>query len=224
MSITNPIPLLPLLTSTAFLQFATGETFFFSLFLRPSHSAQSATLLPSYLSAFSRPAILIIASILGIQLLASLAAIALSEQTFWYWAGFALTLAHFPFAPFAAPAAGGHRQDGKGEGEGRRGEGEDGAVFESARREDVDGEFGGMGVFWDCGGTTDDVMWFLLTGCSWCWTGWGGRMCESNVCVSKHRKSRLLSQDLKQWDLSLGKYGTANRSDIILGGIFVVGV
>jgi hypothetical protein len=27
----------------------------------------------------------------------------LSEQTFWYGAGFALTLAHFPFAPFAAP-------------------------------------------------------------------------------------------------------------------------
>ena len=103
MSITNLIPLLPLLTSTAVLQFATDETFFFSLFLRPSHSAQSATLLPSYLSAFSRPAILIIASILGTQLLASLAAIALSEQTFWYWVGFALTLAHFPFAPFAAP-------------------------------------------------------------------------------------------------------------------------
>jgi hypothetical protein len=103
MSITNLISLLPLLTSTAFLQFATGETFFFSLFLRPSHSAQSATLLPSYLSAFSRPAILIIASILGTQLLASLVTIALSEQTFWYWAGFALTLGHFPFAPFAAP-------------------------------------------------------------------------------------------------------------------------
>ena len=103
MSITNLIPLLPLLTSTAYLQFAIDETFFFSLFLRPSHSAQSATLLPSYLSAFSRPGILIIASILGTQLLASLAAIALSEQTFWYWVGFALTLAHFPFAPFAAP-------------------------------------------------------------------------------------------------------------------------
>ena len=103
MSITNLIPLLPLLTSTAYLQFAIDETFFFSLFLRPSHSAQSATLLPSYLSAFSRPAILIIASILGTQLLASLAAIAFSEQTFWYWAGFALTLAHFSFVPLAAP-------------------------------------------------------------------------------------------------------------------------
>ena len=103
MSITNLVPLLPLLTSTAYLQFAIDETFFFSLFLRPSHSAQSATLLPSYLSAFSRPALLIIASILGTQLLTSLAAIALSEQTFWYWAGFALTLAHFPFAPLAAP-------------------------------------------------------------------------------------------------------------------------
>jgi len=103
MSITNLIPLLPLLTSTAFLQFVTDQTFFFSLFLQPSHSAQSASLLPSYLSAFSRPAILIIASILGTQLLASLAAIALSEQTFWYRAGFALTLAHFPFAPLAAP-------------------------------------------------------------------------------------------------------------------------
>jgi hypothetical protein len=103
MSIAHLILLLPLLTSTAFLEFAIDETFFFSLFLRPSHSAQSANLLPGYLLAFSRPAILIIASILGTQLLTSLAAIALSDQTFWYWTGFALTLAHFPFAPFAAP-------------------------------------------------------------------------------------------------------------------------
>jgi hypothetical protein len=49
-------------------------------------------------------------------------------------------------------------------------------------------------------------------------------VCESDVCINKHRKLRFLSQSLKQWDLSLGKYGTANRSDIVLGGIFMVGV
>jgi hypothetical protein len=105
MSIAHLIILLaPLLTSTAYLQFVLDETFFFSLFLRPSHSAQSAALLPSYLSAFSRPAVLIITCIIGLQLLASMAAaIALSEHPSWYWAGFALTLAHFPFAPWAAP-------------------------------------------------------------------------------------------------------------------------
>ena len=50
-------------------------------------------------------------------------------------------------------------------------------------------------------------------------------MRESDVCVNKHKNLRLPSQSPKQWDLSLGKYGTANRrSDIVLGGVFVVGV
>ena len=55
---------------------------------------------------------------------------------------------------------------------------------------------------------------------------WVGRadVCESDICINRHRKLRFLSQSLKQWDLGLGKYGTANRSDIVLGGIFVVGV
>jgi hypothetical protein len=105
MSATHIIHLAPLVTSTAYLQFAFDETFFFSLFLRPAHSAQSANLLPGYLLSFSRPAILIISTIFGVQLLASLAAVAVSESgsAGWFWAGFVLTLAHFPFAPWAAP-------------------------------------------------------------------------------------------------------------------------
>ena len=56
------------------------------------------------------------------------------------------------------------------------------------------------------------------------WIGWAD-VCESDICIHRHRKLRLLSQSLKQWGLGLGKYGTANRrSDIVLGGIFVVGV
>src|SRR5256885_1095870 len=111
MLIIKLIQLAPLLTSTAYLQFAQDETFFFTLFLQPVHFAKSAGLLPSYLAHFSRPAIRIISVTLGIQLLASLAAAtgatttttAPPEGSFWYWAGFALTVAHFPFAPFAAP-------------------------------------------------------------------------------------------------------------------------
>lgn len=74
MSLPQLILLAPLLTSTAYLQFATAETFFFSLFFRPSHSAKSAALLPSYLSHFSRPAVLIISAALGLQLVTSIAA------------------------------------------------------------------------------------------------------------------------------------------------------
>jgi hypothetical protein len=106
MSIITHLTLLtPLLTATAYMQFALDETLFFSLFLPASHSAQSAALLPSYLSTFSRPAMLLISTTLGLQLLTCLGAVAVSEAgaTFWYWVGFVLTLAHFSFAPWAAP-------------------------------------------------------------------------------------------------------------------------
>ncbi len=102
-TLTNLVLLTPLLTSTAYLQCARDETFFFTLFLHPSHLSRSSAILPSYLAQFSRPGMIIIATIFGIQLLAALWAISLSEETMWYWAGLVLTIGHFPFAPWAAP-------------------------------------------------------------------------------------------------------------------------
>lgn len=59
----------------------------------------------------------------------------------------------------------------------------------------MDGEFGGMGVFWGCGDAADDVMRFRPTAgfVDGVWADVG----ERDVRINRHRKLRALRQGLK---------------------------
>ncbi|ORY13673.1 hypothetical protein BCR34DRAFT_599644 [Clohesyomyces aquaticus] len=105
----------PLLTSTCSLWYAWDQHFFLSIFLSPTHLAQSNDILPSYFRVFFRGGVTRVLVLLSLTMATSAANIysyahrgsshALREKgaLAWYVAGAGFAAAHLLFVPAVAP-------------------------------------------------------------------------------------------------------------------------
>jgi hypothetical protein len=109
----DPIVLLrvmPLVSSTCTLLFASDQDFFLGIFNRPETRTKSRPLLPSYFDTFFRRGVVFVVGCLSVTTCASIAnlyvrkpALVARQSGWWYVATGALSTGHLLFVPWIAP-------------------------------------------------------------------------------------------------------------------------